>query len=178
MLTARGRRGNGSTPPVVGARGRTSGEGDGDDRRTPGLDQFDTRRLRGERGTAIITVTVLLFTVTFGSIVYLSRDVNRVVSHRSAAQSIAFQSARAGAQQVRPGSLRNGGGEVVELDEFAAREEAIRVGNRLFSSYGVAGAIRSTDVVVRGDTVTVTATVTDPNGDASATGSVQAQTGP
>ncbi len=143
------------------------------------MDQSAARRLREERGTAIITVTVLLFTFTFGSIVYLSRDVNRVVSHRSAAQSIAFQSARAGAQQVRPGSLRDGaGGDSVELDEFAAREEAIRVGNRLFSSYGVAGSIRSSDVVVRGDTVTVTATVTDPNGDASATGSVQAQTGP
>ncbi|MEO6653550.1 MAG: hypothetical protein ABIP17_12935 [Ilumatobacteraceae bacterium] len=124
-------------------------------------------------------MTVLLFTFTFGAIVYLSRDVNRVVSHRSAAQSIAFQSARAGAQQVQPGSLRSSGGPgAVELDEFAAREEAIRVGNRLFSSYGVSGSIRSRDVVVRGDTVTVTATVTDPNGDASATGSVQAQAGP
>jgi len=149
--------------------------------RLPGAPASDpaARRLRGERGTAIITVTVLLFTFTFGSIVYLSRDVNRVVSHRSAAQSIAFQAARAGAQQVRTGSLRGGGdSEVVELDPFAAEQEAIRIGNRLFSSYGVSGSIGPNDVDVRGDTVTVTATVTDPNGNASATGSVQAQTEP
>ena len=133
-------------------------------------------RLRGERGTAIITVTVLLFAMTFGAIVWLTRDVNRVVSNRSAAQSIAFQAARAGAQQVATGTLRGGGSESVVLDEFAATQEAIRIADRLFDSYGLAGSVGPEDVTVDGDTVTVTAVVVDANGTVSATGSVQAQT--
>lgn len=135
-------------------------------------------RFRGERGTAIITVTVLLFALTFGTIVWLSRDVNRVVSNRSAAQSIAFQAARAGAQQVATGTLRSGGSDEVVLDEFAATQEAIRIADRLFDSYGLTGSVGPADVTIDGDTVTVTAVVTDQNGTVSATGSVQAQTGP
>ena len=136
-------------------------------------------RLRGQRGTAIITTTVLLFTFTFGAIIWLSRDVNRVVSNESAAQSIAFQAARAGAQQVATGTLRSGGNEVV-LDVGAARTEAIRIGNRLFESYGLPGEVQAGDVVIDEPTATVTVTVTvdDPSGASTATGSAQARTGP
>ena len=136
-----------------------------------------SRRLRGERGTAIITVTVLLFTFTFGAIMWLTRDVNRAVSNESAAQSIAFQAARAGAQQVATGALRGRGGDGVVLDPAAAETEARRVADRLFESYGLEGssAVAVDEVTA---TVTVTATVLSPAGAVSATGSAQAQTGP
>jgi hypothetical protein len=67
-----------------------------------------------------VTALVLLFAFTAGGVIWLSRDVNRVITNRSAAQSIAFQSARAGAQQVEVGSLR--GGASLEIDEDRARE--------------------------------------------------------
>ncbi len=77
----------------------------------------DGRRGRGERGSAVVTALVLLFVFTAGGVIWLSRDVNRVITNRSAAQSIAFQSARAGAQQVDVGSFARRGEPTVVLNE-------------------------------------------------------------
>ena len=134
-----------------------------------------SQRGRGDRGSAVVAALVLLFAFTAGGVIWMSRDVNRVVTNRSAAQSIAFQSARAGAQQVELGSLRDGDGEEVVLNEERAREEGLRIAAELFAAYGVAG---SSSMTISGDTVTVTVTVTDEHGDATASGSVQARTGP
>lgn len=134
-----------------------------------------TRRGRGERGSAVVAALVLLFAFTAGGVIWLSRDVNRVVSNRSAAQSIAFQSARAGAQQVEVGSLRGDVSSEVVIDEVRAREAVGAAADRFFDSYGVNG---SWSMAVDGDTVTVTVTIDDPVGDQTATGSVQAQMGP
>lgn len=133
------------------------------------------RRGRGRRGSAVVTALVLLFAFTAGGVVWLARDVNRVIANRSAAQSIAFQSARAGAQQVEVGSLRDPGRSTVEIDADAARREGSRIADELFEAYGVTG---TSAMVIDGDTVTVTVTIDDPTGDATASGSVQAQTGP
>ena len=56
----------------------------------------------------MVTGLVLLFAFTAGGVIWLARDVNRSVSNRSAAQSIAFQAARSAAQQVGITSLREG----------------------------------------------------------------------
>jgi len=135
----------------------------------------DERRGRGERGSAVVTALVLLFVFTAGGVIWLSRDVNRVVTNRSAAQSIAFQAARAGAQQVDVGSLRDGGDAVVELNPDRALAEGRRIADELFAGYGVTG---TADLSVNGDTVTARVTIFDSDGDATASGSVQAQTGP
>jgi len=133
------------------------------------------RRAHGDRGSAVVTALVLLFAFTAGGVIWLSRDVNRVVTNRSAAQSIAFQSARAGAQQVSVGSLRSDASDEVVIDEPRAREAVGAATARFFESYGVTG---SWTMVIVGDTVRVTVTIEDPVGDQTATGSVQAQTGP
>jgi len=135
----------------------------------------DERRGRGDRGSAVVTALVLLFAFTAGGVIWLSRDVNRVVTNRSAAQSIAFQSARAGAQQVEVGSLRDGGDATVVLDSERARVEGRRIADELFAAYDVTG---TSSMAINGDTVTVTVTITDSTGDATASGSVQARTGP
>ena len=133
------------------------------------------RRGRGERGSAVVTSLVLLFAFTAGGVVWLSRDVNRVVANRSVAQSIAFQSARAGAQQVEVGSLRGGSSSEVVIDPERAREAARLIADELFGNYGVRG---SSSIQIRGDVVTVTVTIEDPVGEQTAAGSVQAQSGP
>ncbi len=133
------------------------------------------RRGRGERGSAVVTALVLLFAFTAGGVIWLSRDVNRVVTNRSAAQSIAFQSARAGAQQVEVGSLREGGDAAVVLNGERARTEGLRIADELFAAYGVSG---TSSMTIERDIVTVTVTITDANGEATASGSVQARTGP
>lgn len=137
--------------------------------------EHPVRRGRGERGAAVVAALVLLFAFTAGGVIWLSRDVNRVVSNRSAAQSIAFQSARAGAQQVAVGSLRGGASSEVVIDEPRAREAVGAAAERFFDSYDVTG---SWSMTIDGDTVTVTVTIEDPVGDQTASGSVRAQTGP
>ena len=133
------------------------------------------RRGHGERGSAVVTALVLLFAFTAGGVIWLSRDVNRVVTNRSAAQSIAFQSARAGAQQVDVGALRGSGEPTVVLNEARARTEGRRIADELFAAYGVSG---TSSMAIAGDTVTVTVTILDRVGDSTASGSVQARTGP
>lgn len=133
------------------------------------------RRARGDRGSAVVTALVLLFAFTAGGVIWLSRDVNRVVANRSAAQSIAFQSARAGAQQVSIGSLRSDASDEIVIDEPRARDAVGAAAARFFESYGVTG---SWSMVIVGDTVRVTVTIEDAVGDQTATGSVQARTGP
>lgn len=144
-----------------------------DDSRAP--DSERSGRCSGERGSAVVTSLVLLFAFTAGGVVWLSRDVNRVVTNRSVAQSIAFQSARAGAQQVEVGALRSSSSSEVAIDPERAREAAHLIADELFDDYGVRG---SSSILIRGDTVTVTVTIDDPVGDQTAAGSVQAQTGP
>lgn len=136
-----------------------------------------SRRLRGERGAALVTALVLLFAFTAGGVIWLSRDVNRRVSNRSAAQSIAFQAARSGAQQVEVQSLRAGGGQQVTLREDDAREQAARVASRLFDEFDVDGEIRSISFPPPGDIVRVEVVIRDTSGDVVGTGTAQAVPG-
>ncbi len=98
----------------------------------PGLIE---RRLCGERGTAFVAALVVMFAVTGMAAIWLARDVNQRVSDRSALQSVAFQAARAGAQQLEVGELRNTGSAVVVIDPSAARSAAREVAFRLAGSY-------------------------------------------
>lgn len=94
-----------------------------------------SRRCRGDRGTAFVLALVVMFTVTGSAAIWLARDVNQRVSDRSAIQSIAFQAARAGAQQIDVGAIREGGGEQIVIDEAAARAAARVAANRLADQY-------------------------------------------
>lgn len=114
------------------------------------------RRARGDRGTALVTATVLLFTFTAGAVIILARDYDDRIATRSAVQAIAFQAARAGAQQVAVETLRGDG--VVVLDEASAIEQATRVATELLGDYGEVGDV---SVTVVGDRVTVMVAVTD-----------------
>jgi len=116
----------------------------------------ERRRLRGDRGTALVTATVLMFSFTAGAVVLLARDYDDRLATRSVAQAIAFQSARAGAQQVDVGSLR--GGVMLSLDEATATDQASRVAQRLIADAGEVGEVA---VVVDGDRVTVVVELVD-----------------
>ena len=114
------------------------------------------QRWRGDRGTALVTAMVLLFSFTAGAVILLARDYDDRLATRSAVQAIAFQAARAGAQQVAVETLR-GDGSVV-LDEAAAVEHATRVARELLSDYGEVGDV---GVTVAGDRVTVVVAIED-----------------
>lgn len=134
-----------------------------------------TRRLEGERGSGLVAGIVLIFAFTFLGLVWLARDVDRGVSNRSAAQSIAFQAARSGAQASSAGGLRSDG-TAVSIDAPAARLAAVRTADALFSSYGVDGSV--TSVVVEPDRVTVALTISDGGVTVTGSGTVRAERAP
>jgi len=123
----------------------------------------------------MVTALVLLFAFTAGGVIWLARDVNRRITNRSAAQSIAFQAARSGAQQVRVSSLRDGGPVKVVIDVPSAREQALRVADRLFDEYDVDGSV--VQISVADVTVTVEVQIKDPAGDVVGVGSARAEAG-
>jgi hypothetical protein len=112
-----------------------------------------------DRGSATVTGVVLIFAFTSAAVIWLARDVDRSVSNRSAAQSIAFQAARSGAQAIDVGDVRRGGSAAVRLDRHRAADAARRTAKRLFDSYAVDGRVIS--VVVDDVQVTVTVEIQD-----------------
>lgn len=132
---------------------------------------------RGDRGAGLVVGLVLMFAFTFLGLVWLARDVDRAVSNRSAAQAIAFQSARSGAQKADITALRSGASaEGAVIDASAARAEAHRTATELFASYGVSGRVRS--IVVVGREVTVDLTVTDGGRTVTGSGTARAERAP
>ncbi|MEX2627679.1 MAG: hypothetical protein WD225_12400 [Ilumatobacteraceae bacterium] len=119
------------------------------------------------------TALVLMFVFTAGGVIWLARDVDRATSNRGAAQSIAFQAARSGAQQVDLAHLRTW--DVVVVDEPAARIESVAVAGRLLDAYGLTGEV--TSIEVEPDRVTVVVTVVDGGRSVTGIGSARATDG-
>ena len=143
-----------------------------DTARTPDVGR--TRiRLGGDHGAGLVAGIALIFAFTFLGLVWLARDVDRGVSNRSAAQSIAFQAARSGAQSAAVTDLRSG---IVVIDPVAARRAAASTAGALFTSYGVDGAVTSVEVVA--DSVSVTVTITDDGRSVTGAGTVRAERAP
>jgi hypothetical protein len=116
----------------------------------------------------------LVFAFTFLGLVWLARDVDRGISNRTAAQSIAFQAARSGAQELSIDSLR--AGEGVAIDEPAARSAAQRTATTLFASYRIQGAVEQ--IVVEGDRISVRVSITDSGRTVTGIGAVRAERAP
>ena len=130
-------------------------------------------RLRGARGSGLVAGIALIFAFTFLGLVWLARDVDRGVSNRSAAQSIAFQAARSGAQAAAVTDLRSG---IIVIDPIAASRAATSTAGALFRSYGVTGDVTAVDVVA--DSVSVTVTITDDGRSVTGAGTVRAERAP
>lgn len=124
---------------------------------------FPTERFDGERGTSMVAALVLLFTFTAGAIIWLGRDVSQSVALRSTAQSIAFQAARAGSQEVVVGGLRNGVETTVSLDQEAAKQTAVERADEMFMLYAVDGEVISV-AIDADDNITVTVRLSGQTG--------------
>jgi hypothetical protein len=124
----------------------------------------------------MVTGVVLMFAFTAGAIIWLARDVDRAVSDRASAQSIAFQAARSGAQQVDIAALRGFPGEPIAIDAGLARPAAEHTAARLFDAYGLVGSI--IEIEVAGDRVTVSLEVESAGRTVTGTGSARAQATP
>lgn len=129
------------------------------------------KRLSGDRGAGMVTGLVLMFAFTAGAVVWLARDVDRSISNRSAAQSIAFQSARSGAQQLDQDRLRSADADLA-VDERAARRVAAATASQLFDAYRLDGTVIR--IAVEGDRVTVAVEVVDAGRTVTGIGSARA----
>jgi hypothetical protein len=123
----------------------------------------------------MVTGVVLMFAFTAGAIIWLARDVDRAVSDRASAQSIAFQAARSGAQQIDVDVLRRPDGAIA-IDPDLARPAAEDAAARLLVAYDLDGRITAVDVV--GDRITVTLEVETAGRTVTGTGSARAQGAP
>jgi hypothetical protein len=137
-------------------------------------DHAPCRRFRGHDGIATVTGLVLLFAFTSVGVIWLARDVNRKVSNRSAAHSIAFQAARSGAQALGPGELRDGGRPSIDEDRAVASAHATAA--ELFDGFAVDGKV--VRVAVSADLVEVEIRIVDPAGDVTGIGAARSAVAP
>ncbi len=131
------------------------------------------RRGSGDRGSGLVAGIAFIFAFTFLGLVWLARDVDRGVSNRSTAGSVAFQSARSGAQVAFPESLRSGGDPTIDV--AGARVAGTATAARLFTEYDVTGTVV---ISVTTDEVTAVVTITDRGVTVTGRAVVQSQRAP
>jgi|TARA_R110002110_G_scaffold147095_4_gene337126 Tfp pilus assembly protein PilX len=115
-----------------------------------------SRRGRGERGSGLVAGIVILFSMTFLGLVWLARDVDRGISNRSTAHSVAFQAARSGAQVAFATPLRQGAEPTIDVAGAVAA--GTDTANRLLERYDVTG---TTQISVDAATVTAIVVIID-----------------
>jgi lipoprotein-anchoring transpeptidase ErfK/SrfK len=125
-----------------------------------------------DAGSATVLMITLCFVFLAGSLVWLSRTVDQSLDDRTNAAAIAFQAARAGAQQIDPTSARIG---VALVDSSAARSVVASTAARLLAVNGDTGSVSS--VSIDGNRVTVSVTITSTGRPATGTASATAVVG-
>jgi len=126
-----------------------------------------------DRGSAVVATLTFAFVFMAGAFIWLSRTVDRSLHDRSQATAVAFQAARAGAQQVDGDASRAAGGVVVDQDRAiaAARSTAASA----LSANGDTGSV--VRVSIDGKQVTVTVTITTSGRAVSGTATATAHFG-
>ena len=113
--------------------------------------------MRGEpdAGSATVLMITLCFVFLAGSLVWLSSTVDQSLDDRTNAAAVAFQAARAGAQEIDPASARLG---IALVDSTAARSAVASTAARLLAINGDSGSVSA--VSIEGNRVTVSVTIT------------------
>ena len=125
-----------------------------------------------DAGSATVLMITLCFVFLAGSLVWLSRTVDQSLDDRTNAAAIAFQAARAGAQQIDPTSARIG---VALVDPSAARSAVAATVARLLTVNGDTGLVSA--MSIEGNRVTVSVTITSTGRPATGTASARAVVG-
>lgn len=131
-----------------------------------------SRECDRDRGSAIVATLTLSFVFMAGAFIWLSRTVDASLHDHSQAVAVAFQAARAGAQQVDLESLRTG--ELV-VDRVRAVTAARSTAQHLLSVNGDRGEVVT--ITVDGARVTVTIAIISTGRRAVGTGSATAHAG-
>jgi hypothetical protein len=119
-----------------------------------------------DHGSATVAAITLCTVMLTGALLWQSAVADRALHDRVDASAIAFQAARAGAQEIDEQSARGG---VITLDPLRARSAAVASAQRLLSANGDTGTVNAIQVVDRRVTVSVTITTTGRPATATAT---------
>jgi hypothetical protein len=111
---------------------------------------------RRDRGSAVVATLTFSFVFMAGAFIWLSRTVDRSLHDRSQATAVAFQAARAGAQQIDLEASRRTGTLVLDADLAVAAARASAT--RTLATNGDRGAVGA--ITVDGVRVTVTVVIT------------------
>ena len=110
-----------------------------------------------DAGSATVLMITLCFVFLAGSLVWLSRTVDQALDDRTNAAAVAFQAARAGAQEIDPTSARAG---AAVIDAIAARSAVASTAARLLAINGDTGSVSGVSIESNRVTVSVTITTT------------------
>lgn len=125
------------------------------------------RSTRHDRGSATVFALTLSFVFMAGAFIWLTTVADQRLHDRTQATAVAFQAARAGAQQLDEDAARRG---QVVIDPGRAAAAARQAVARLLGGAGDSGAL--TGLRISGTRVTATVSIT--TGGASMTGTATA----
>lgn len=142
-------------------------------RRRPLHSGGDQKAGRRDRGSAVVATLTFSFVFMAGAFIWLSQTVDRSLHDRAQATAVAFQAARAGAQQIDREATRTAGAVVVDRDRAvdAARASAVTT----LAANGDRGSVSA--IVVDGARVTVTVVITSSGRAVSGTATATAHFG-
>ena len=109
-----------------------------------------------DRGSATVAAILLMLSLTGGSLIWLTWNVDRSINAAGEADAIAFQAARAGAQAVEPASLRT---TTPTLNADQAPRLALDATAALFAANETTGRVLSVNIAP--DRVTVVVEITE-----------------
>ena len=124
-----------------------------------------------DRGAATVMAVTVACTFMAGAFIWLSRTVDRQLADRPHAAAIAYEAARAGAQQIDVRASTDSAVVDPSRATVAARQSAAAA----FAANGDSGVVDT--VTVDGARVTVTVTITTSGRPATATGTALARVG-
>ena len=127
---------------------------------------------RRDRGSATVFALTLTFVFMAGAFVWLTTVADQRIHDRTQAAAVAFQAARAGAQQLDQDAARRG---VVVIDHGKAVAAARAAVARLVGGSGDSGSLGS--LRINGNRVTATVTISTGGAAMTRTATATAQIG-
>lgn len=126
----------------------------------------------GERGSATVAALTLAFVFMAGAFIWLSRTVDQSINDRGQAAAVAFQAARAAAQQIDTGAARSGQIVIDESRAVAAARQSVAL-----QLGGTDDSGSLTSIRINGPRVVVEVVITTTGRPARGTGTATASMG-
>ncbi len=130
------------------------------------------RNARDDIGSVAVVSVTVVFVLMAGSLLWLSRTVDRSLHDRDRATAVAYDAARAGAQALDTAAIRRGESTI---DPAVARQRVLITAATELARSGDTGSV--TGLAIEADRVTVTVTITTTGRHVTGTASAASRVG-